>query len=440
MRSGTDQAPRGAPWTIAARRRLLASVLLCTAISCSPATRDAVTDDASSHRFSVTREAGVTTARNTGGPRFSGELFRYDKVVELAVDDGNPESVLHGARSFTMSADGFFYVADTRRHRIAVFDPAGKYVRSFGREGDGPGDLRSPQSIENIAGLLYVPGSRGQRTTVFDTDGNVVDVLSHNTGRRPTAMYRGPDGELVVVTEPVHNDGRYQSFSAHVAVIDGSGAVVAEVGTEAVAYATNASREVDGQRLMYIAPLHYVASAQALYRSGELLLIDGREPLLQWFGLDGKLVRRVALDLDPEPVTEQERQAVVADLDRAIAAAPERSNERERVLGKIELGVRRANIELVDPKPAWTSVQLDDRGYLWLRRPHQVLFDYYGNYAFAHRVIDPSGEYLGDTSWPPLLQAAVVHGHLLAMVFDQTSLQVIPTVYRITPRAAGLVY
>ena len=138
--------------------------------------------------------------------------------------------------------------------------------------------------------------------------------------------------------------------------------------------------------------------------------------------------------------TPAEREAVAEGLDRAIAEAPEQSNELERVLGKLELGVRRDNMVFQEPKAYWGRATIDDRRGVWLRYSHPVIQDYYTNHEFRFRVVSSKGEYLGDTTWPPVLEGKVVRGHLLAMVFDEESLQVVPTVFRMAPAIPGDVY
>ena len=143
--------------------RLPTIVALLAAVSlggCAGGPTEALAEAESTHRFELGMENGVPTAANHGGPRFNGELFRYEKVVELNTDDGNPESVLHQARIFTMDENGVFYVADAHRHRVAVFDPDGNYLRSIGQEGDGPGDLRNPFNIDIIDGPCSRPWLR----------------------------------------------------------------------------------------------------------------------------------------------------------------------------------------------------------------------------------------------------------------------------------------
>jgi hypothetical protein len=60
-------------------------------------------------------------------------------------------------------------------------------------------------------------------------------------------------------------------------------------------------------------------------------------------------------------------------------------------------------------------------------------------------VAAPDGEYLGDTTLPPMVLSdfagiQIVGGHLLALVEDPESGERVPTVYRIRPAIDGLRY
>ena len=428
------------------RTTLQTLVLSCLALSLGAACRAAPQDgggESTAYTQERLLEDGVPTLVNHGGPKFTGEIFRYEKVVELRTDDGNPESVLHFAETFTMGDDGSFYVADTRRHRVAVFDAQGGYVRSIGQEGDGPGDLRAPFDVTFVDGALQVLGSRGYRLTVYALDGTLVDVVNHGEGDRPRAMVRTADGTRVVITAPFERGTEFQGYYARATVLSAGGDMVAEISSDWVRSALMVS--VDGLR--YISPVQYAAGPQALFAQnvgageGEIVLTSGIEPLVLFYGLDGQLRRRIRLDLAPQPVTEAERRAIADDLDRRIVDAPEQSNERERILGKVELRVRRDNMVFEEPRAYWGAAAVDDRGAIWLRHSHPVAQDFYANNEYRFRVVGPEGDYLGDTAWPRIQGAGqVVRGHLLAMVFNEETLQVVPTVFRIEPAVADLAY
>ena len=94
-------------------------------------------------------EYGATFADTVGGPKYSDPLFRYEKILTLKEDPAKPESYLFNPGSISMDPDGLIYVTDRGNQRIAVFNSDGEYLRSFGREGEGPGEFLSMR-------LLYV--------------------------------------------------------------------------------------------------------------------------------------------------------------------------------------------------------------------------------------------------------------------------------------------
>jgi hypothetical protein len=74
------------------------------------------------------------------------------------------EGVLLGVVSQITSDDGgTLYVLDAQLNQVVVFSPEGKYIRSIGREGDGPGEFRRPTDLfltsdGNVAVIQRMPG------------------------------------------------------------------------------------------------------------------------------------------------------------------------------------------------------------------------------------------------------------------------------------------
>ena len=64
------------------------------------------------HAFNEYLEAGITVAANTGGPKYDGDLFRYERVMTLQQDPGQPESFIYQTRSFLRTVKGFFLGED----------------------------------------------------------------------------------------------------------------------------------------------------------------------------------------------------------------------------------------------------------------------------------------------------------------------------------------
>jgi len=71
------------------------------------------------------------------------------------------------------------YVADSGNHRIAAFDFAGCYLKSFGQEGQGPGEFNRPTGICILPDFrLAVADFGNTRIQIFDRDGEFMKVIT----------------------------------------------------------------------------------------------------------------------------------------------------------------------------------------------------------------------------------------------------------------------
>jgi len=70
-------------------------------------------------------------------------------------------------------AQGNIFIPDGYGNaRVAKFDKTGKFIKSFGATGSGPGQFNVPHSIQvDAAGNVYVADMENQRIQVFDNDG-----------------------------------------------------------------------------------------------------------------------------------------------------------------------------------------------------------------------------------------------------------------------------
>lgn len=90
--------------------------------------------------------AGIEIVMNRGEDRPAGWMF--EREFSLGGSDEGPESFFNvSAGAVATGRDGHLYVLDRGNHRVVVFDGEGRHVRTFGRQGGGPGELQWPQSI-----------------------------------------------------------------------------------------------------------------------------------------------------------------------------------------------------------------------------------------------------------------------------------------------------
>ena len=68
-----------------------------------------------------------------------------------------------------MDAEGNLYVCDTLNDRIEVFDADGKFISTYGKNGDGPGYFARPKGIAiDSDGHIWVADGMQDRVQVFN--------------------------------------------------------------------------------------------------------------------------------------------------------------------------------------------------------------------------------------------------------------------------------
>lgn len=124
-------------------------------------------------------------------------FFEYDRTF------GGFENLEGGLRDplgVFVSRNGDFYVADSRNHRVVVFDAFGNFLRSFGE-----GVLNNPNGVTvGNDELVYVANTGENSLVVFDPKGDILlEYESPGPGitnlSGPTDLKFGKDGRLMVV-------------------------------------------------------------------------------------------------------------------------------------------------------------------------------------------------------------------------------------------------
>ena len=98
---------------------------------------------------------------------------------------GNPPEALTEPTSIVMAPNGNVYISEghtqgdnspaTTVARIDVFTKEGKYIKSFGKYGTGPGEFRGPHDLAmDSAARLFVADRGNMRVQILDQDGKFI--------------------------------------------------------------------------------------------------------------------------------------------------------------------------------------------------------------------------------------------------------------------------
>jgi hypothetical protein len=152
----------------AASRFVMAIAVPVAAWAC---TSDAGTRNATTRRDS----AGIVIieSRAAAWPAGGGWKLSPEPVVQIGSADGPPETQLFRVQTVRRLPDGRIIVANSGTNEVRVYSSTGQHIRTIGREGQGPGEFRSPRNFWLLPGdsLLVVDLDRA---SVFDSAGQFI--------------------------------------------------------------------------------------------------------------------------------------------------------------------------------------------------------------------------------------------------------------------------
>jgi hypothetical protein len=131
--------------------------------------------------YTVTEADGIKTYHNKNIP--SDPNFKISPK-ELFTIHGYDESAQDTLRNFihphdiAVDSKGNIFVLDDRLSSIKKFDKNGKYLKSIGRIGIGPGEMRMAWMMLVMHDTLYVADTGTYQHLAFDTEGNFIKNIN----------------------------------------------------------------------------------------------------------------------------------------------------------------------------------------------------------------------------------------------------------------------
>ncbi len=131
-----------------------------------------------------------------------------DGVVRLIPELTITDDAIGGGDYFGEIVDlgvdgrGCLYVCDGKAKNVKKFDAAGKFLRTIGKGGQGPGEFDYPTELEIVGDRLVVRDVFTSRISTFDLEGKFLSSVNvdrkEGSWRRIRAL---PDGRFIVETE-----------------------------------------------------------------------------------------------------------------------------------------------------------------------------------------------------------------------------------------------
>jgi hypothetical protein len=135
------------------------------------------------------------------------EIYKTGKirlVPEITVADASMggKDFFAGANDVAMDDKGTLYICDMKANNIKKFGATGTFLKTIGKQGQGPGDFNMPIEIEVVGDRLYVRELTNYRFSILDLEGKFIKSISiplrNEIWWKTKAL---PDGRFIVHRE-----------------------------------------------------------------------------------------------------------------------------------------------------------------------------------------------------------------------------------------------
>ncbi len=313
-------------------------------------------DASASAAIQIDTLSDTITVRN-GTARQWSESRTLEPATSIGVIEGAPEYEFGRVASIATDAEGNVYVLDRQAAEIRSFTPDGDYLRTYGRRGEGPGELASPQAIAVLSdGRVLARDPRNRRVQVFTPTGEAAGEwpVVNPTFSTSQPLWTDAEDRVLVVTQEQTDD--VMSARTIVIVVGRDGAVLDTMPVptaafdapmlEAVFESKSVSRRSRGG-------VPFTAQgAWAVHRDGSIIRAIGDRYRVELIASDGS-VRRIERDYEPVPVQSEE-----------LAFYRDQVTRRMR---RTDPNWRWTGPEIPSTKPPLTGVYAGRDGRIWVR-------------------------------------------------------------------------
>lgn len=126
----------------------------------------------------IENENGIPVIINPDEPLYSKKPFEYSLEWSIGNSDFGSEYSFSQIGSITVN-DEYIYISDWKEVYIKIYDHDGRYIRTIGNSGQGPGEFSriSGMQIINQKELVVFDGN-SRRLTFFSLEGELIKTLS----------------------------------------------------------------------------------------------------------------------------------------------------------------------------------------------------------------------------------------------------------------------
>jgi hypothetical protein len=365
----------------------------------------------------VSDSAGVAMVQNPDeGIWSASSAWRLEEELRIGETEGRPEYQFGQIGTIAVGSDGSLYVIDAQAQQVRVFASDGTFERTIGRPGAGPGEIGAGAAFVLVGAgdTVFVPDLTNRRINRYEPDGTPI-------GSAPIAIEKGLP-MLFRSTQSGHVLAQIRSLSLpdrpapdtldRIVLLTSDGTA----GDTLLEFPSGGTLNLGGGT----PEINLYAPEPAWDVTDNLNVVYGVNDVyrLGIYGTNGELQRVITKSFERQPVSENDRDAIMNALTRAWTDAGVPPSLLPQLRSFVHFG------EFI---PAFSSLQVGPGGTLWVQHlqsaadltPEELeQFNVQEDLGAPDwDVFDADGRFLGVVTMPPHFQPRVFHGDRIVGVW-----------------------
>jgi len=339
---------------------------------------------------------GVEYIHNTETPLHPDKTVTFEEDFSISGEDKDGDIILFNPRISLVDDNENIYFKETKDQVIKVFDSDGKFIRTIGSKGNGPGEF---QLILNLAitkdGKLLVTDQTARRTSFFDSSGQF--LKSFQWLSRYSSCYLIKSSSYL--TAEIFTGDDRQSWFFLIIEVDFDGKKIRSYGKFTMPE-IKITRQGNGTSFMFVpfSPESIFAGDQ---ERGLLYHCLNNKYIIEVYDTSGKLFRKIDRPYESIPLTSKD---VKDYLEKYV-------NDPSGVLKKAF-----RDMEMPKVKNVVTKMLVDDECKLWIRTSEKKKVE--DKILTAFDIFDSNGQYYARI-WTEFTSFIFKKGKLYRMDTDQ---------------------
>ncbi len=326
-------------------------------------------------RGEIEYQNGVKVVKNPAEPVYGEILLDLEEDLNIGREDDD-NYMFYRVRDIEVDDQGNLYVLERGNCRLQKFDPAGQYLQTIGKKGQGPGEFERPNRLfldkEND---IYV--SEYRKIHIFSSKGEFLKsiLLSNFTTDFSVLPDENIFGLVLLTGEEERNQG--------IVKMDPKGKTIENIAQFADIKPVQRRGE-EGGRAVFSISHQYTPS---LYFSQSVndkhLYAYSLEYSLFQINLEGDLELIIKKDEPQHPISQKEKNEVYEGFSELEERWPK--------------GVVKEAVQWPSHRPYFNGIVTDERGRIYIRRVKPVIDE---SEEVEFDIFSKEGHYIYKTSLP----------------------------------------